>query len=83
MEIFRIKQERFFNPLMGGYIQPKGRYVLKDARGFVGFKNNPYTPYLPGGGKKALEALLEGGGFTNEDDLVFIQPMPIPYALKA
>jgi len=75
MRIVKIKQERFYNPKVGGFIQPKGRYCLIDSRGFVGFKDSPYTPYFPGGGKKALEEILNSGGFTNEDNLVFIQPM--------
>lgn len=80
MEITRIKSERFFNPLIGAYIQPKGRYCLKDERGFVGFKDSPYTPYFPGGGKKTLQSILDDGGFTSESDLVFIQPMATEYA---
>lgn len=80
MKITRISQERFFDPTKGGYIQPKGRYCLIDERGYVGFKDNPYSPYFPGGGKKALEAILADGGFINEADLVFIHPMPTEYA---
>ena len=80
MEIVRIRSERFFNPSIGGYTQPKGAYCFKDSRGFVGFKDRPYTPYIPGGGKKALQSILDDGGFINENDLVFIQPMPVEYA---
>ena len=71
MIIVKITTERFYNPKIGGYLQPKGKYCLKDERGYIGFISNPYIPYMPDGGKRALEGIE----FTDESQLVFIQPM--------
>ena len=73
MQIVKIKDEKFSYKF--GYIQPKGQYCLKDERGYIGFKDYPDVPYFPTGGKKALEQIIKSGGFTSEDDLVFIQPL--------
>ena len=75
MEIIKIKDERFYNPKFKGYVQPKGEYCFKDDRGYVAFKDYPYCPYIPCGSKKALQRILDTGGFIDESDLVFIQPM--------
>ena len=75
MQITKIKDERFYNPPIGGYTQPKGMYCLKDNRGFIAFKTSPYTPYMPQGGKKALQIILDDGGFIDESEICFIQPM--------
>ena len=75
MKIVKIRDEKFYVPTFDGYVQPKNQYCFKDERGYVGFKDSPYVPYFPQGGKKALECILNDGGFTSECDLVFIQPI--------
>ena len=75
MTIVKITTERFFNPKFGGYVQPKNQYCLKDDRGYVAFKDYPHCPYFPQGGKKALQSILNAGGFSSESDILFIQPM--------
>jgi len=74
MKAIKITNEKFYNPTMGGFIQPQGKWCLLDDKGYVGFKDDPYIPYFPRGGKRALDEILTSGGFTNEDDIVFIQP---------
>lgn len=71
LEIVELGGQRFQVP--GGYIQPTG-YALKHPKlGFLGFKDKPGTPYIPVGGRTALKAVLDAGGFINFNDCVWIQ----------
>lgn len=42
---------------------PRG-WAIKTDSGFVSFDG--HMPYMPKGGKKALQSIIEAGGFTGE-----------------
>ncbi|MBB6731897.1 3-isopropylmalate dehydratase [Cohnella zeiphila] len=68
MEIVKLNGTLAFQ-VRGGYIKPTG-YALKMADGsFVGFAQDA-GPYIPIGGRKALQAIVDAGGFTSFDGMV-------------
>ncbi|MBD7970329.1 hypothetical protein [Paenibacillus gallinarum] len=72
LEIKKLDHQRFNVP--GGYIQPNG-YALKHPEyGYLGFKDR-HLPYNPIGGKQALKEIVEAGGFTDFDDVIWLKPI--------
>lgn len=61
---------------------PKGRATVRGwgflipRKGFVKFKHDTdAVPYAPCGGRKALESIINDGGFVSYDDLEFVNPV--------
>lgn len=62
------------------YILDSGFALYHPVLGFVCFKYSKdqyglLQPYLPVGGKKVLESILNNGGFLSYDDIDFIKPL--------
>lgn len=72
MEIIKLNEVKFL--IKGGYAFCRG-YALKSAEGFIAFDCDNGIPYMPKGGKKALQSILDVGGFTSFDGMCFVNPM--------
>jgi len=59
----------------GYYMASKNTYAFLTEKGF--YSDDGIYPYVPGGGKKALQQILDCGGFTDYDNVKFIQPMEV------
>ena len=51
----------------------KDKWTFKTSEGYL--SADGYYPYCPLGGKKALQAILDQGGFMDYDHRHFIQPV--------
>ena len=72
MQIVKLNDVNFKIP--GGYAICKG-YALKSDKGYVAFNHDNGMPYAPKGGKKALQSILDAGGFVSFDGMSFVNPM--------
>ena len=71
LQITRLKGEtKFKHPL--GYTKPTG-YCFKTDKGYLSFDG--IIPYIPRGGKKALESILAQGGFTDYNNVIWLTPL--------
>lgn len=72
LSIVKFNGERFQAP--GGYYKPTGHALKHPELGFVAFGGSDH-PYQPRGGRKALKAILEAGGFNSFDGMNWLKPM--------
>lgn len=71
LEIVNLKDYRFNTPK--GICQMRGFAFYIKGEGFVKFKADELPiPYSPIGGKKALQSILNSGGFLEYDSLEFV-----------
>lgn len=78
MKIIKLKNEKFGTP--GLYKMVSGYALYEHGKGFLAYssdrdKHGVLTPYIPLGGKKALEAILSAGGFTSLTDMEYVLPI--------
>ncbi len=59
----------------GYYMASANTWAFKTEKGF--YSDDSVYPYTPAGGKKALQLILDGGGFLNYDGVTFVQPMEV------
>ena len=70
--LVKLNGQKF--PTVDGYYKPTG-YALKHPElGYFAFEGYDY-PYTPVGGRKALKAILDAGGFLSFDDSKWLQPI--------
>jgi hypothetical protein len=67
MEITKLTNAKFKTPK--GIAICNG-YTLKTSNGYVAFKCDEGLPYMPLGGHRALQAILDAGGFIEFDPLM-------------
>lgn len=71
LEIVNLKDYRFNTPK--GICEMRGFAFYIKGKGFVKFKaDDDFVPYSPIGGKKALQSILDSGGFIEYDSLEFV-----------
>lgn len=90
MNIIRSKETRLFNSQLRiidlkGYkfntpkeicTFNKGWGLAILGKGFVKFKSEQLPiPYNPIGGKKALQSIIDAGGFIHYNDIEFVMPL--------
>ena len=74
LQIVSVKGKRFKCP--EGYRQFERSFAFfVPGLGYLAFKDSEYIPYMPIGGRRALESILEAGGMLNYDNILFIQEM--------
>jgi len=78
MEIVKIKDLKFGTKK--AYAMSSGYAFHEDGKGYLAFTSDTgkygiLTPYIPCGGKKALQLILDGGGFTSLDGMEYVNPM--------
>ena len=71
LTIVNIKGMKF-EDANGYYMTSKNTYAFKTEKGY--YSEDGVFPYVPGGGKKALQMILDGGGFTSYEGIKFILP---------
>jgi len=75
LEIVDIAGLKWKNPL--GYQMASkhesDRWAFKTPKGYI--SDNGHYPYCPVGGKKALQQIIDGGGYADFEGVHFIMPM--------
>lgn len=71
LEIVKLGTQKF--KTIGGYYQPTGYAFRHRELGFFAFKGD--YPYIPRGGKQALQEILDAGGFLSFDNCKWIKAM--------
>lgn len=72
LEIVNIKGLKFEGE-NGYYMASKTSWAFKTKHGYL--SNDGVFPYVPAGGKKALQSILDCGGYISYDGITFINPM--------
>jgi hypothetical protein len=80
LKVVKLGTQCFAVP--GGYIKPTGYALFNPELGFFAFVGDGDGPYTPVGGKKALQSILDGGGFLNFDTAVWLTPFKHTYGGK-
>lgn len=80
MEIKRLRAVPFGNravcQIVTGwalYEPGKGYYAFSSDRDRFGI----LSPYIPRGGKKALQDIIDAGGFLSLDEMEFVNPVEV------
>ncbi|MFW5434337.1 3-isopropylmalate dehydratase [Paenibacillus apiarius] len=73
LKIVRLKDTRFKMRSMLGYLKINGYTFQHPQLGYVSFDGE--VPYVPRGGKKALQSILDAGGFLGFDGMHWVQEM--------
>lgn len=78
MEIKRLKDAKFGNSRV--YIKVTGYALYEEGKGYIAFSSDRdrfgiLVPYTPCGGKKALQSILDAGGFVSFDGIEYVQEM--------
>lgn len=80
MEIKRLNSVPFGEPhlhqIVTGwalYEPGRGYYAFSDDRDRFGI----LAPYTPQGGRRALQAIIDAGGFLSLDGMEFVNPMEV------
>lgn len=64
---------KFLSKSKDGYLLPSGYCFLHPQKGYFAFKGDE-TPYIPAGGRKALESIVRDGGFIDFDASIWLHP---------
>ena len=78
MEIKRLKNAKFGNKAIAKLVT--GYALYEEGKGYIAFssardKYGILIPYIPCGGKKVLQAILNAGGFVSFEGMEYIQEM--------
>ena len=75
MEIKRLKNTKFGTNKIGRVVT--GWALYEAGKGWIAFSNGRdqfgiLVPYIPCGGKKALQSILDAGGFVSFDGMEYV-----------
>ena len=78
MQIKRLKDAKFGNKLIARVVT--GWALYEEGKGYVAFsgdrdKYGILTPYIPVGGNKALQAILDAGGFVSFSGMEYVKEL--------
>lgn len=78
MQIKRLKDAKFGNKLMARAVT--GYALYEEGKGYLAFssardKYGILIPYIPAGGKKALQAILDAGGFVSLSGMEYVKEL--------
>lgn len=84
MEIRRLKNVMFGNNKIRQVVT--GWALFETGKGYYAFschmdKYGILSPYTPCGGKKALQKIIDDGGFVSLDGMEFVNPF-VPEVIK-
>lgn len=71
LQIVKLDNARFRH--QQGYVVVSGYTFKHPELGYVAFDCDNGKPYIPIGGRLALESILEQGGFVSFDRMSFVQ----------
>lgn len=79
LTIKKIKDAKFYNAAGNIAKEPNGWAFYEEGKGWLAFSHDRdcfgiLTPYIPCGGRKALQAILDAGGFTTMDGMEYVNP---------
>lgn len=78
MIIKRLKDVRFAKETGALSCIVTGWALYEEGKGYIAFSHNRrfglLLPYMPCGGRKALQAILDAGGFLSMDGMEYVQP---------
>ena len=72
LKIVNIKNIKFEGK-DGYYMSSKAAWAFKNSKGFLSYDG--VFPYVPQGGKKTAQSIIDNGGFLNYDGMHFIKEM--------
>ena len=78
MKIKRLKSAKFgFKKI---WVEVTGYALYEEGKGYIAFSSERdkfgiLAPYVPCGGKKALQAILDAGGFCSFDGMEYVQEL--------
>lgn len=72
LQIVNLKGKKFKAVL--GHYEPTGFALYNPELGYFAFEGND-CPYSPVGGKKALQSILDSGGFLDFDTSVWLKEL--------
>ena len=76
LTIKRVGNRQVFKDTKSGKTYSKNGFAFHiQGKGYVGFEDGKGMPYIPGGGKNALQSILDQGGFLNYKGMVFVNPV--------
>jgi hypothetical protein len=75
MIIKRLKGAKFGNKKI--WVEVTGWALYEEGKGYVAFSSardefGILSPYIPVGGKRALQSILDAGGFTSLEGMEFV-----------
>lgn len=78
MEIVKLKDIKFGTPALHRLIS--GYAFFEPDKGFLAFSHDRdqygiLVPYIPCGGKKALQSILDAGGFLHLDGMEYVNSL--------
>ena len=78
MQIKRLKDAKFGSKRIARVVT--GWAFYEEGKGWVAFSSDRdkygiLIPYIPAGGKKALQAILDAGGFVSFDGMEYVQEL--------
>lgn len=78
MEIKRLKNVKFGSKKIARVVT--GYALYEEGKGYIAFtafrdKYGILAPYIPSGGKKALQSILDAGGFITFEGMEYVQEM--------
>ena len=78
MKIVRLKGAKFGSKMIARVVT--GYALYEEGKGYIAFscdrdKYGILVPYIPVGGKRALQAILDAGGFCSFDGMEYVQEL--------
>lgn len=78
MQIKRLKDVKFGTKKI--YTKVTGWALYEEGKGWIAFscdreRYGILTPYIPVGGKRALQSILDAGGFVSFEGMEYVQEM--------
>lgn len=78
MKIKRLRGAKFGNKRIARVVT--GWVLYEDGKGYIAFSSDRdkygiLTPYIPVGGKKALQSILDAGGFVSFEGMEYVQEL--------
>lgn len=78
MQIKRLKGVKFGNKRIARVVT--GWALYEEGKGYIAFSSDRdeygiLIPYIPVGGKKALQSILDAGGFVSFEDMEYVKEL--------
>ena len=78
MQIKRVKGAKFGTKQISRVVT--GYALYEEGKGYIAFSSDRdkygiLTPYIPAGGKKALQAIIDAGGFVSFNGMEYVQEL--------
>lgn len=76
LDVKRIDGLKWLSKDNKGYYMEKGFALYNQGLGYLKFKTDKTeVPYIPCGGKKALQDIIDAGGLTHYNDVEWLKPI--------